>query len=157
MTIRRSTLRLMVMHPHTKYHWPISKNKNVMTQTRKYYLIKFFWPWDQRSRSHEGHYGMRNNRLMVKVSLHGQDKFYFTCNKWPLVFRVPLHGQDKFYYVSPSNEGRHCFSLIFFFCFFSAKLVPLNTGKIKLFLTMQWNLEHKWPLNTGNIKLVLTM
>ena len=26
-------------------------------------------------------------------------------------------------YVSPSNEGRHCFSLIFFFRFFSAKLV----------------------------------
>jgi acyl-CoA thioesterase FadM len=29
---------LMVMHPHTKYHWPISKDKNVMAQTRKYYL-----------------------------------------------------------------------------------------------------------------------
>jgi hypothetical protein len=28
----------MVMHPHTKYHWPISKEKNVMAQTRKYYL-----------------------------------------------------------------------------------------------------------------------
>jgi hypothetical protein len=28
----------MVMHPHTKYHWPISKDKNVMVQTRKYYL-----------------------------------------------------------------------------------------------------------------------
>jgi hypothetical protein len=46
---------------------------------------------------------------------------------WPLVFQVPLHGQDKFYYVSPSNEGRHCFSLIFFFCFFSAKLVRTIT------------------------------
>ena len=30
--------RLMVMHPHTKYHCPISKDKNVMAQTRKYYL-----------------------------------------------------------------------------------------------------------------------
>ena len=30
----------MVMHPHTKYHRPtcISKDKNVMTWTRKYYL-----------------------------------------------------------------------------------------------------------------------
>ena len=27
----------MVMHPHTKYHWPISKDKNVMARTRKYY------------------------------------------------------------------------------------------------------------------------
>jgi hypothetical protein len=33
-----ATHRLMVMHPHTKYHWPISKDKNVMAQTRKYYL-----------------------------------------------------------------------------------------------------------------------
>ena len=32
------THRLMVMHPHTKYHWPISKDKNVMALTRKYYL-----------------------------------------------------------------------------------------------------------------------
>ena len=33
-----ATHRLMVMHPHTKYHWPISKDKNVMAWTRKYYL-----------------------------------------------------------------------------------------------------------------------
>jgi hypothetical protein len=32
------THRLMVMHPHTKYHWPIWKDKNVMARTRKYYL-----------------------------------------------------------------------------------------------------------------------
>jgi hypothetical protein len=28
----------MVMHPNTKYNWPISKDKNVMVWTRKYYL-----------------------------------------------------------------------------------------------------------------------
>ena len=33
-----ATHHLMVIHPHTKYHWPISKDKNVMAQTRKYYL-----------------------------------------------------------------------------------------------------------------------
>ena len=33
-----ATHRLMVMHPHTKYYWPISKDKNVMARTRKYYL-----------------------------------------------------------------------------------------------------------------------
>ena len=32
------THRLMVMHPYTKYHWPISKDKNVMARRRKYYL-----------------------------------------------------------------------------------------------------------------------
>jgi acyl-CoA thioesterase FadM len=33
-----ATHHLMVMHPHTKYHSPISKDKNVMARTRKYYL-----------------------------------------------------------------------------------------------------------------------
>ena len=35
--LRYATHRLMVMHPHTKYHWPISNDKNVMVWTRKYY------------------------------------------------------------------------------------------------------------------------
>jgi hypothetical protein len=39
-SLRYVTHRLMVMHPHTKYHWPISKDKNVMARTRKYYLKK---------------------------------------------------------------------------------------------------------------------
>jgi hypothetical protein len=29
-SLRYVTHRLMVMYPHTKYHWPISKDKNVM-------------------------------------------------------------------------------------------------------------------------------
>ena len=33
-----TTHHLMAMHLHTKYHWPILKDKNVMAQTRKYYL-----------------------------------------------------------------------------------------------------------------------
>ena len=37
-SLQYATHRLMVMHPHIKYHWPISKEKNVMAQTRKYYL-----------------------------------------------------------------------------------------------------------------------
>jgi hypothetical protein len=37
-SLRYVTHRLMVMHPHTKYHWPISKDKKVMAQTSKYYL-----------------------------------------------------------------------------------------------------------------------
>ena len=36
------THRLMVMHPHTKYHWPISKDENVMARTRKYYLKNYY-------------------------------------------------------------------------------------------------------------------
>jgi hypothetical protein len=33
-----ATHHLMVMHPHTNYDWPTSKDKNVMARTRKYYL-----------------------------------------------------------------------------------------------------------------------
>ena len=32
-SLRYATNCLMVMHPHTKYHWPISKDKKVMVQT----------------------------------------------------------------------------------------------------------------------------
>ena len=32
-SIRYATHRLMVMHPHTKYHWPIWKDKKVMVRT----------------------------------------------------------------------------------------------------------------------------
>ena len=56
-----ATHRLMVMHPHTKYHWPISKDKNVMAQTRKYYSKNNYLTL--RSKSHEGHYGMRHTTL----------------------------------------------------------------------------------------------
>jgi len=37
-SLRYATHCFMVKHPHTKYHWPISKDINVMTRTRKYYL-----------------------------------------------------------------------------------------------------------------------
>jgi hypothetical protein len=42
---------------------PISKDKNVMAQTRKYYLKTIIWPWGQRSRSHQGHYSTRHTAL----------------------------------------------------------------------------------------------
>jgi hypothetical protein len=32
-SLQYTTHQLMVMHPHTKYHLPISKDKNVMAQT----------------------------------------------------------------------------------------------------------------------------
>ena len=52
---------LMVMHPHTKYHWPISKDKNVMAWTRKYYSKNNYLTL--RSKSNKGHYGMRHTAL----------------------------------------------------------------------------------------------
>jgi hypothetical protein len=60
-SLRYATHHLMVMHPHTKYHWPISKDKKVMAQTRKYYLKNNYLTL--RSKSHKGHYGMRHTTL----------------------------------------------------------------------------------------------
>jgi hypothetical protein len=60
-SLRYATHRLMVMHPHTKYHWPISKDKNVMAGTRKYYLKNNYLTL--RSKSNEGHYGTRHTAL----------------------------------------------------------------------------------------------
>ena len=49
-SLRYATHHLMDMHPHTKYHWPISKETII-------------WPWGQRTRSHEGHYGTWHTAL----------------------------------------------------------------------------------------------
>jgi hypothetical protein len=51
----------MVMHIHTKYHWPILKDKNVMARTTKYYSKKHYLTL--RSRSHKGHYVTRQTVL----------------------------------------------------------------------------------------------
>ena len=60
-SLQYATYHLMVMHPHTKYHWPISKDKNVMARTRKYYLKNNYLTL--KSKSHEGHYGMQHTTL----------------------------------------------------------------------------------------------
>jgi hypothetical protein len=38
-SLQYTTHRLMVMHPHTKYHWPISKDKNVIHMLRNPHII----------------------------------------------------------------------------------------------------------------------
>jgi hypothetical protein len=63
-SLRYATHRLMVMNPHTKY-WLISKDKNVIVQTRKYYLKNNYLTFrsGQMSRSQVGHYGTRHTAL----------------------------------------------------------------------------------------------
>ena len=77
-SLRYLTHRLMVMHPHTKYHWPISKDKNIMALTRKYIYKTIIWHWGQRSRPHEGHYGMRHT--VVWSCTHIPNKYYLRNN-----------------------------------------------------------------------------
>jgi hypothetical protein len=64
------------MHPHTKYNWPISKDKSVMAWTRKYYLKSNYLTL--RSKSHEGHYGMRHTALWSCT--HIPNKYYLKNN-----------------------------------------------------------------------------
>ena len=113
-SLQYATHRLMVMHPHTKYHWPILKNKNVMVRTRKYYL--------------------KNNHLTTrsKVKVPRRSLWYVTHRfmvmhphtqyNWPLE-REKSYGPDKLrweeaeaeeeekirlkQYVSLRSKGRH--------------------------------------------------
>ena len=71
-SLRYATHCLMVFHPHTKYHWPIWKDKKVMSRTRKYYLKNHYLTL--RSKSHEGHYGTWHIFVM-----HTHNKY-----NWPI-------------------------------------------------------------------------
>ena len=87
-SLQYMTHRLMVMHPHTKYHWPISKDKNVMAWTRKYYLEKQLfdldWPW-----------GQSITKVITICDTHILEWYYLKTIIWPW-------GQ-----WSRSNEGHY--------------------------------------------------
>jgi acyl-CoA thioesterase FadM len=84
-----ATHRLMVMHPHTKYHWPISKDKNVMARTRKYYLKNNYLTL--RSKSHKGHYGMWHTALWSFTHIL---EWYYLKNNY-LTLRSKVKVQTK--------------------------------------------------------------
>ena len=82
-----ATHRPMVMHIHTKYHWPISNDKNVMARTTKYYLKKHYLT--SRSKVKVPQWSLRyaTHRLMV---MHPHTKYY-----WPISKDKKYYGQDK--------------------------------------------------------------
>jgi hypothetical protein len=66
------------------------KTKNIMARTRKYYLKKIIWPSCQRSRSNEGHYGMRHHLM----DMHPHTKYHWPISKtiiWPWGQRTRSH------------------------------------------------------------------
>jgi hypothetical protein len=168
-SLRYATHRLMVMHPHTKYHWPISKDKNVMVQTRKYYLknnyltfrsnVKvpsrslwykthrlmvmhphtkyhwpilketFIWPWGQRSRSNKGHYGMWQTAL-------------WSCTHIPNIFdlsRKTKNGMPRTrkYYLNNNYST-----------FRSKVMVPRRSlwYKTNRLMVMHPHIKYHWPI-----------
>ena len=62
-SLRYVTHRLMVMYPYNKYNWPISKDKNAMARTRKYYLKNNYLTLRSKVKVQQSHYGTRHTTL----------------------------------------------------------------------------------------------
>ena len=102
---------LMVMHPHTKYHWPISKDKTVMARTRKYYLKNNYLTLRSKVKVLRRSLWYATHRLMV---MHPHTKY-----NWPIwkdkKFMVRTSFAEKKrkkkirlkQYVSLRSKGRH--------------------------------------------------
>jgi hypothetical protein len=102
--LRYTTHRLMVMHPHTKYHWPISKDKNVMARKRKYYLKNNY---DLEVKVPQRSLRYATHRLMV---MHPHTKYH-----WPISKDKNVMARTRKYYLknnyltlrSKSHEGHY--------------------------------------------------
>ena len=130
-SLRYTTHRLMVMHPHTKYHWPILRQKchgpdkkivfkkqlfdlevknqgptkvitvpdtppyghahtNYLPMNSFVGFIWIIWPWGQRSRSHEGHYGTGHTAL-------------WSCAHIPNIIDLPVSRKTKMLWPGQEN------------------------------------------------------
>jgi hypothetical protein len=112
----------VVLHPYTKYHWPISKDKNVMAQTRKYFF--FFFKLTLRSKVKVPRRSLQyaTHRLMV---MHPHIKYHWPMWKDKKVMVRTSFAEKKQkkwkkkirlkQYVSLRSKGRHnycsCLSL----------------------------------------------
>jgi hypothetical protein len=87
---------------------PISKDKNVMAQTRKYYLKTIIWPWGQRSRSHKGHYSTWHTALWSCTHIQNIiDLSRKTKMLWPEQENTILKIIWPWSQRSRSNEGHY--------------------------------------------------
>jgi hypothetical protein len=112
-SLRHTTHRLMVMHPHTKYHWSIVKDNNVMARTRKYYLKNNYLTLRSKVKAPRRSLRYATHRLMV---MHPHTKYILTYLE-----RQKSYGPDKLrweeaeveekirlkQYVSIHSKGRH--------------------------------------------------
>ena len=109
-----ATHRLMVMHPHTKYHWAISKDKNVMARTRKYYLKNNYLTLRSKVKVSRRSLQYAKHRLIVIpniIDLSGK-----TINYGPdkLDWEEAEEAEEKIrlkQYVSLHSKGRHKYKL----------------------------------------------
>jgi hypothetical protein len=87
----RYTTRLMVMHPYTNYHWPISKDKNVMAWRRKYYLKNNYLTLRSKVKVRRRSLWYATHRLMV---MHPYTKYH-----WPVSKDKNVMAQKRKYYL----------------------------------------------------------
>jgi hypothetical protein len=86
-SLRYATHHLMVMHPHTKYHRPISKDKNVMARTRKYYLKNNYFTLRSKVKVSWRSLRYATHRRMI---MHPHIKY-----NWPIWKDKKSYGPDK--------------------------------------------------------------
>ena len=106
-SLRYATHRIMVMHPPTKYHWPISKDKNVMARTRKHYLKNNYLTFRSKvimvcntpPYGHAPTYQISLTYLERQTS-YGQDKL-----RWEA--EAEEKNQTETIYISLRSKGRH--------------------------------------------------
>jgi hypothetical protein len=89
----------MVMHPHTKYHWPISKDKNVMARTRKYYLKNNYLTLRSKVKVPRRSLRYVTHRLMV---MHPHTKY-----NWPTFISKDKNvmARTRKYYLKNKGQG----------------------------------------------------
>ena len=77
-SLQYATHCLMVMHPHTNYNWSISKDKNVMAWTRKYYLKNNYLTLRSKVKVQRRSLRYVTHRLIV---MHPHTKYYWPISK----------------------------------------------------------------------------
>jgi acyl-CoA thioesterase FadM len=94
-SLRYATHRLMVMHPHTTYHWPISKEKNVMARTRKYYLKNNYLTLRSKVKVQRRSLWYATHRRMV---MHPHTKY-----NWPISKDKNVMAWTRKYYLKSNS------------------------------------------------------
>jgi hypothetical protein len=102
-SLRHATHHLMVMHPHTKYHWPISKEtiiwprgQNVKVQTKVFMVrdtplmvmhphTKYHWPISKDKKCYGPNKKILFKKQLFVLEVKGQDptKVIMVCNTSP--------------------------------------------------------------------------
>ena len=128
-SLRYATHRLMVMHPHTKYHCPISKDKNVMAWNRKYSLIFFYLTLTSKVKVSRRSLRYATHCFMV---MHPHTKYH-----WPISKDKNVMARTRNYYLENS-----------YLTLWSKVKVPWRSLRYTThrLMFMHTHAKYKWPI-----------